>query len=58
MTNINTIREITKLVIDQVVGIGEFHLVVEFSMDKIIELGQGMNKAIRITLEDETLEVI
>ena len=38
--------------------IGEFHLLVEFSMDKIIEVDQGMNRAIGITLEEETLEVM
>ena len=31
--------------IDQVVEIEEFHLVVEFSVDKITGVNQGMNKA-------------
>ena len=48
MTNIITIREIIK----------EFHLVVESSMDKITEVNQHMNKAIGMTLEEETLEAM
>ena len=51
MTNIIMIKEIIRIGIDQVVQIGEFHLVVEFSMDKIIEIDQGMNKARGMTLK-------
>ena len=58
MTNMIMIREIIRIGIDQVVEIGEFHLVVEFSMDKIIEIDQGMNRAIGMTLEEEILEVM
>ena len=58
MTNIITIREIIKIGIDQVVEIEEFHLVVESSVDKMIEIGQGMNRAIGTPLEEETLEVM
>ena len=36
----------------------EFHLVVEFSVDKIIDIDLGMNSAIGMTLEEETLEVM
>ena len=57
MTNIITIREMIKIGIDQVVGIEEFHLVVEVIMDKITKVDQGMNKIIGVTLEEETLEV-
>ena len=46
-----------KIGIDQVVEIEEFHLVVEFSVDKTTETDQGMNKAIERNLEEETLEV-
>ena len=56
MTNIITTREMIKLCIDQVVEIEEFHLVVEFSVDKITEVDQGMNKAIGMTLDEETLD--
>ena len=54
MTNIITIKEIIKIGTDQVVEIREFNLVVEYSVDKIIETDQGMNKAIGVTLGEET----
>ena len=56
MTNVIMIRDIFRIGIDQVVEIGEFHLLVEFSVDKIIEIDQGMNKAIGMMLEWEVLE--
>ena len=40
---------------DQIVEIGEFHLVVEFSVDKIIEIDQDMNRIIGMILEDVIL---
>ena len=43
--------------IDQIVEIEKSNLVVEFSMDKIIEVDQGMNKTIGMTLGEEILEV-
>ena len=43
--------------IDQIVEREEPNLVVEFSMDKITEVGQGMNKVIEITIGEEILEV-
>ena len=49
MTNIITIKEIIRIGTDQVVEIGEFHLVVEFSVGKNIEIDQDMNKAIGTT---------
>ena len=49
MTNVITTKEMIRISIDQVVEIGEFH------MDRIIEVDQGMNKAIAMTLEEETL---
>ena len=52
MTNVITIKEIIRIGIDQIVEIGEF------SMDKITEIDQGMNKAIGTILEKETLEVM
>ena len=58
MTNVMMIKEIIRIGKDQVGEIGEFHLVVEFSMDKITEVYQGMNKAIGVTLEEETLEAM
>ena len=53
MTNIITIREIIRIGTDQVVEIEEFHLVVEFSKDKITEVDQGINKAIGMSLKRE-----
>ena len=44
--------------IDQIVEIEESTLVVEFSMDKSTEVGQGMDKAIGMTLGEEILEVM
>ena len=44
MTNV-TIR----IGIDPIVEIEESNLVAEFSMDKITEVGQGMDKAIEMT---------
>ena len=50
-------QKIIRIGKDQVVEIGEFHLVVEFGVDNIIEVDQGINRAIGMTLEEETLEV-
>ena len=52
MTNEIMIKEIIRIGIDQVVETEEFH------MDKIIEVDRGMNKAIGMTLEEETLEAM
>ena len=52
MTNIITIKETIRIDKDQIEEIGEF------SMDKITEADQGMNKAIGMTLEEETLEIM
>ena len=38
MTDVIMIREIIKIGIDQTMEIEEFHLVVEYSVDKIIEI--------------------
>ena len=53
MTSIIMIKEIIRIGIDQMGEIGEFNLVVEFSMDRIIEKDQGVNKAIGTTLGEE-----
>ena len=52
MTNIIMIKEIIRICIDQVAETGEF------SMDKITEVDQGINKAIGTILGEETLEVM
>ena len=52
------IREMIKIGIDQIAGIEIFYLVVKYRVDKIIEVGQGMNKIIGITVEEEILEVM
>ena len=43
---------------DQTVEIAESNLVVDFVMDKMAEVDQGMDKAIGITLGEEILEAI
>ena len=58
MTNVVMIKEIIRIGIDQIVEIGEFNLVVEFNMDRIIEVDQGIDKAIGMTLEEEILKVM
>ena len=52
------IREMIKIGIDQTAQTEEFHLVVEYSVVKIIGTDQGMNKIIQMTLGKETLEVM
>ena len=52
ITNLITIQETIRIGIDQIVEIGKFH------MDKITEVDQGMNKAVGMTLEEETFEEI
>ena len=49
MTDIIIIREIIKIGTDQTAEIEEFHLVIDYSMDKIIETDQGMNRIIGMT---------
>ena len=56
MTDVVTIKETIGIVIDQIAEIKESTLVVEFSTDRIIEVGQGMNKTIGMTIGDEILE--
>ena len=51
------IRKIIRIGIDQIAEIEEFHLVVEFSVDRAIEIDQDMNRFIGMTLEEETLGV-
>ena len=58
MTDVIIIREMTGIGIDQTADIEEFHLVVEYSVDKIRETDQGMNRIIRMTLGEETLELM
>ena len=54
-----SITDITvRIDIDQMVEIGESNLMVEFSMEKITEVDQGMEKAIGKTLGEEILEAI
>ena len=53
MIDIIMIREIIRIGIDQIVKIEEFHLVVEFSVDKIIRITQDINIVIGTILEEE-----
>ena len=50
------IREIIRIVIDQIVEIGEHHSEVEVSMDRTIEEGCNMLIPIEMTLEENILE--
>ena len=52
------IKEIIKTDTDQILEIEEFHLMVEYNMDRIIEIDLGMIRTIEVTLEEETLEEI
>ena len=52
------VREITKIDIYQVVEIGEYHSVVEYNMDRIIGINQGIMGIIEVILEEELLEEI
>ena len=47
------VTEIIQIDIDQIVEIGKFHLVAEYNVDKITQIGQGMNRAIGMTLEED-----
>ena len=52
------VREIIKIDIGQMVEIGEYHSVVEYNMDRIIETDQGVIITIEVTLEEGILEEI
>ena len=52
MTSIIMIKEIIRIGIDQIAEIGEFNLVVEFNMDIIIEVEQGMDKVMNDTYDN------
>ena len=51
------IKEIMEIGIDHMVEIGDFNLVVEFSMDRTIEVDLGMNKIVGVIIGEEILEV-
>ena len=44
--------EIIQIDIDQIVEIREFHLVVEYNVDKITQIGEGINRTTGMTLEE------
>ena len=50
------IREIIKIDIGRIVGIGEYHSVVEYIMDRITETDQGIVRTIEVISEEEILE--
>ena len=58
MTNAIIIKETIRRDIDQIVDIEESNLKVEQSTNKIIEVGQGMNKTTGMTIGQEILEVM
>ena len=53
---ISMIKETIRICTAQIVEIKEYSLVVEISMDKIIEVDQGMNRIIGETMGEEILE--
>ena len=57
MLQVIMIKEID-IDIDQILDIGEFHLVVEYSMDRFIEIALGMIRSIRMILVEKILEGI
>ena len=56
MIDVFIIREVIKIDIDQIVEIEGFNLVVEYNMDRIMKVHQGMNKIIEMTIEEVILE--
>ena len=52
------IREVIKIEIDQIVEIGEYHSVVEYSVDRIIEIDLGKIRITETTLEEVISEEI
>ena len=58
ITNIIMTRKAIRIGLDQRVEIGEFHLVGGYSMDKIIETGQDMNRIIQTILGEKISEEI
>ena len=58
MIKIILLREMITTDIGQIVGIGEFCLVVEYNMDKIMEIDQGIVRIIEVISEEEILEGI
>ena len=51
-------KETIRTGIDQTAEIEDFHLVVEYSVDKITQIDQGIKGIIGITLGEGALEVI
>ena len=52
------IRKIIKIDIDQIVEIGEYHSVVEYNMERIIEIALGIIRTIEMILGEEILDGI
>ena len=58
MIDVVMIKEIIKIDIDQTVEIGEYHLVVEYSMDRIIKIALGLTRTIEMTSGEEIIKGI
>ena len=58
MTDVSMNRETIRIGLDQIVELEEFHFMVGYSVDKIIEAGQGMNRIIGMILGEEISEEI
>ena len=56
MIDIFMIREVIKIDMYQIVEMEGFNLVVEYNMDRITEVDQGVNKIKEMTIEEVILE--
>ena len=50
------VREMIKINVGQIVGIGEYHSVLDYNMDRIIGINLGIIRIIEVILEEEPLE--
>ena len=56
MIDVIMVKEIIKTDIDKIVEIEEFHLVVGYNMDRIIEIALGIIRTIGMILGEEIIE--
>ena len=52
------IRKIIKIDIGQIVQIGEYCLMAEYNLDRVMKTDLGIIRTIEVTLEEEILEVV
>ena len=58
MIDIFMIRQLIKIDINKIVEIGGFNIVVEYNMDRINEVDQGIIRIIEMTIEEVFLKGI